>query len=159
MKTWTSFIVGMTLALALPLATEAQTASDPLLGTWKMNPAKSKFDPGPAPTSQSRVYEATPDGIKITIQTTTASGETQTRSGITKTDGKPYPILGSSNWDAVASTTVNPLRSKSTLMRGGKTIGLLTQVESKDNKVLTATYTFTTPSGTKEHDVIVYDRQ
>lgn len=44
-------------------------------------------------------------------------------------------------------------------MRSGKVVGQLISVESKDQKVLTATYTFTTPSGKKEHDVIVYDRQ
>lgn len=160
MKTWTGFIVGMTLALALPVATQAQTDSDPTLGTWKMNPAKSKFDPGPAPASLTRVHEATPDGsTAVTITTTTASGETQTRGSTSKTDGKAYPVHGTSNYDAVSITSVGPLQSKGALMRGGKIVGHLNLVVSKDHKVLTTTYTLTTAAGTKEHDVIVYDRQ
>jgi hypothetical protein len=33
-------------------------AADSNIGTWKMNPAKSKFSPGPAPKSQKLKIEA-----------------------------------------------------------------------------------------------------
>jgi hypothetical protein len=33
----------------------AQDADDPILGTWKLNLSKSKYIPGPAPRSQTRV--------------------------------------------------------------------------------------------------------
>jgi hypothetical protein len=125
-----------------------------------MDPAKSKFDPGPTPASLTRMYMANPDGtITTRIETTTGSGETQTRGTSFKADGKPYPVHGSPNYDAVATTRPNPLRAETNLMRGGKVVGQLITVESKNHKVLTTTYTFTTPSGTKEHDVIVHDRQ
>jgi hypothetical protein len=154
------FIVGLAAALALPLAIRAQTSSDPILGTWKMDPAKSKFDPGPAPKSETRFYEATSDGnIKVTIQTTTASGQAATRSTTFKYDGKTNPVEGSANYDSVAITRTSALRTKNTFMRGGKTIGEMISVESKDGKAVTMTYTFTTPLGKKERDVIVYDRQ
>ena len=32
--------------------------SDPFVGTWKLNLAKSKFNPGPAPKSQTRTWAA-----------------------------------------------------------------------------------------------------
>ena len=41
-------------------------AADPITGTWKLNPAKSKYSPGPAPTSATITYEETADGIKRT---------------------------------------------------------------------------------------------
>jgi hypothetical protein len=155
-----AFVVGLATVLALPLAIHAQTDSDPFLGTWKMDPAKSKFDPGPAPKSETRTFEATSDVItKSTVQTSTASGATVARSATYKFDGKSYPVQGSANYDSIAVTRVSALQAKTTLMRGGKTIGELTGVVSKDGKVLTMTYTFTTPSGAKEHDVIVYDRR
>ena len=30
--------------------------SDPLVGTWELNVAKSKYSPGPAPKSETRTY-------------------------------------------------------------------------------------------------------
>jgi len=48
-----SFVVITALA-AGPLI--AQT--NPFIGTWKLNVAKSKFEPGPAPKSQTRTVVA-----------------------------------------------------------------------------------------------------
>jgi hypothetical protein len=153
-----AFILGLAAALALPL--HAQTGSDPFLGNWKMDAAKSKFDPGPAPKSEIRAFEATSDGnTKSTVQTTTASGTAATRIATYKYDGNSYPVQGSANYDSIAVMRVSGSQMKTTLMRGGKTIGDISSSVSKDGKVLTMTYTFTTPSGVKEHDVFVYDRQ
>jgi hypothetical protein len=160
MKSRLAFIVGLAAVLALPLAIHAQSSSDPFLGTWKMDPAKSKFEPGPAPKSESRVYESTSDGsTKVIVQTTTATGAAATRTSTYKYDGKSYPVQGSANYDSIALMRVSASQVKTTLMRGGKSIGEIDSVVSKDGKVGTMTYTFTTPSGVKEHDVIVYDRQ
>ena len=158
MKSRMAFILGLAAALALPL--HAQTGSDPFLGNWKMDAAKSKFDPGPAPKSEIRAFEATSDGnTKSTVQTTTASGTAATRIATYKYDGKSYPVQGSANYDSIEVMRVSASQMKTTLMRGGKTIGDISSSVSKDGKVLTMTYTFTTPSGVKEHDVFVYDRQ
>ena len=160
MKSRMAFILGLAAALALPVAIHGQTSNDPFLGSWKMDPAKSKFDPGPAPKSETRVYEATSDGsTKVKVQTTTATGTAATRTATYKDDGKSYPVQGSANYDSIAVTRVSASEAKTTLMRGSKTIGELIGVVSKDGKVLTMTYTFTTSSGVKEHDVFVYDRQ
>jgi hypothetical protein len=159
-KPWTDFFVAMMLPLMLPGAIHAQTGTDPVFGTWKLNIAKSTFEPGPAPKNQTRVYEATADGsTKVTIQTTTASGETQMRGSTYKEDGTPHAVTGSQNYDMAATTRVNALRAKDTLTRSGKVVGQLTRVESKDLKVMTITLAFTTPSGQSEHDVLVYERQ
>jgi hypothetical protein len=160
MNLWTGLIAGLTLSLALPLAVQAQAGSSPVYGNWKLNLAKSTFDPGPAPQSQMRTYEAAPDGFsKVTVQTTTASGQVQTRSSTYKEDGKPYPIVGSPNYDETIDTPINPFRTETALLRFGKVIGHLIVVKSKDYKVLTVTFALTTPSGQSEHDVLVFDRQ
>src|ERR1700723_1636024 len=38
--------------------------SNPLVGTWELNTAKSKYDPGPIPKSLTRTVEAQGDGEK-----------------------------------------------------------------------------------------------
>ncbi len=42
---------GSALAILGPAVTLKPQAADPLIGTWKLNLAKSKFSPGPAPKS------------------------------------------------------------------------------------------------------------
>jgi hypothetical protein len=51
-------------AAALPQSGFAQ--SNPLVGTWKLNLAKSKFGPGPPPRSQTVNYEAVGQGLRVT---------------------------------------------------------------------------------------------
>jgi hypothetical protein len=47
------------LAAMLALAMGAATmAADSNVGTWKLNPAKSTYSPGPAPKSQTLKIEA-----------------------------------------------------------------------------------------------------
>ena len=41
-------------------------AADPAAGTWKLNPAKSKYTPGPTPQSATMAFEESADGIKRT---------------------------------------------------------------------------------------------
>jgi hypothetical protein len=62
-------VVAITLAVAL-----GGTAFAQAVGTWKLNLAKSKFQPGQAPKSTTLVYEAAGAGIKITVDTVPADG-------------------------------------------------------------------------------------
>ena len=49
--------------------------NDPRVGTWKLNVAKSKYDPGPAPQSQTLKVEAVGKGEKITSEAIAADGK------------------------------------------------------------------------------------
>jgi hypothetical protein len=60
-------------ALALPAISSAQS-TDPLVGTWKMDTAKSTFKPGPASTSSTLVIEAAGKGMKVSVDAVTANG-------------------------------------------------------------------------------------
>jgi hypothetical protein len=41
--------------------------SNPLVGIWKLNVEKSKYNPGPAPKSLTRTVEPNGDGVKDTF--------------------------------------------------------------------------------------------
>src|SRR5579864_4357564 len=62
-------LLRLSAVLSLVLATSAtmltQTQKDAHIGTWKLNVAKSKFNPGPGYKSETRTYEATADGYKF----------------------------------------------------------------------------------------------
>ena len=47
------FVVAGALALALAGSTAFAQGADLMLGTWKLNLAKSTYSPGPAPKSQT----------------------------------------------------------------------------------------------------------
>jgi ribonuclease HII len=55
----------LSLVLATSATILAQTQKDAHIGTWKLNVAKSKFNPGPGYKSETRTYEATADGYKF----------------------------------------------------------------------------------------------
>ena len=65
----------------LPIAGQASANSDEdrqLLGTWKLNLAKSKYKIGAPPRSQTRTYEPQGEGVKATISTTFSDGRSTT---------------------------------------------------------------------------------
>ena len=90
--------VGMVGAVAL-----AQSTS-PLVGTWKLNVAKSK---GPFKSGTS-VIEAVGEGIKFTVDLVASDG-TKSHWGFTGNfDGKAVPGTGESMYgDTVSVTRVN----------------------------------------------------
>ena len=64
MKPKTILILAVALVLAGNLLAQAQES---LFGTWKMNAAKSKYSPGPAPKSNIAKWEAFQGGVKLTV--------------------------------------------------------------------------------------------
>ena len=69
----------------------APTAKDPFIGVWKLNPGKSKYESGGAPTSFTRTYEDRGSGtIFMTTDVTIPQGSTRAYL-VYRRDGKPYP--------------------------------------------------------------------
>ena len=66
MKTKT---IGLTFILCLAAGAFCLAADDPMMGTWKLNEAKSKIAPG-APKNSTVVYAAAGDQIKVTVDGT-----------------------------------------------------------------------------------------
>ena len=66
----------------------AAHASDNHVGTWKLNLAKSKYRPGPAPKEGWLKIESQTDGLKFTIHGTDAEAKTVHFEFSPKFDGK-----------------------------------------------------------------------
>jgi hypothetical protein len=156
MKTiFTSVLVGAVLAIA----TAAASAADPVIGTWKLNAAKSTFSPGPALKSQTRSYAQSPDGMVLTTKTVAADGKESTLSLTFKADGKPYAVSGSPDFDTVSVKRVDARTVNSTLMKAGVTVGTGVRKVLKDGETLTFAQKGTHVGGAKYDDVLVYDRE
>jgi hypothetical protein len=150
-----TLLVGAVLAIG----TGTAIAADAVVGTWKLNLAKSTFSPGPAPKSQTRTYVESAQGMTVTIKTTAADGKESTTTLVFKDDGKSYPVSGSPDFDAVSVKRVDALTLNSTQTKAGAPVGTGVRTVSKDGKTMTFTQKGTHANGGKFEDVLFYDKQ
>lgn len=158
MKRIFTMIVVVAVALAGSALMLAQDA-DPLVGTWKMNAAKSKFSPGPATKSQVVKYEAQGDGLKITADITNADGTTAHEEYMAKFDGKTYPVKGDPDRDMATMKRIDANTTEVMGKKDGKPSVNFRRVVSKDGKTLTIAETGTDGTGKKVNNVVVYEKQ
>ena len=149
----------MVLAAVLAAAAVAHTQSDPFAGTWRMNPAKSKYDPGPTPKSITSVWEAAGKGYKVSVTTESATGKTQ-YSYSTNLDGQESKVSGTNaNAETVTVTRIDPRTLQSVSKHGGKVTITQRNAVSADGKTRTVTTTGTDVKGQKVNNVAVFEKQ
>jgi hypothetical protein len=134
-------------------------AADPVLGTWKLNVAKSKYNPGPAPKSQTRLYEKSSQGVTVTVATIEADGQSSSIALPANEDGKDYPIMASGPADAIALTKIDSQTDEAILKHGAAVVGTSRRVISQDGKTMTITYKGTNRKGEQVDNVGVYEKQ
>jgi hypothetical protein len=130
---------------------------NPFVGTWKLNVAKSRYDPGPTPKSQIRTWESSG---KVTIEGIDAMGKPRTYGYTLKTDGKDYPATGATNGaDSVAAKSIDANTVQATFKRGGKQFEVANFSLSDNGKRLTIESKGTTTNGQPFNNVQVWDKQ
>jgi hypothetical protein len=154
----TSFL-GAVLAVAGVGVNWAADKADPVVGTWTLDLAKSKFSPGPAPKSQTRTYTQSDDGISLSFNGVAADGSPMSGQSTFKYDGKAYPITGSPDYDALSLKRVNGSTVRSTMLRAGKPVGVTTRTISDHGKVMTLSTKVTGIDGKTHENVTVFDKQ
>jgi len=144
--------------LAVVVLVNAQS-KDPFVGTWRLNVAKSKYSPGPAPKSITSTYEAAGKGYKVSVKNESASGTTE-YSYTTNLDGKDSPVTGNNpNADMLAVRRIGARTLESVSKKGGKVTITQRNVLSADGKTRTVTTTGTDTQGQKVNNVAVFERQ
>ncbi len=154
------FAVVSVVVLVLAGSGLAFAQSDAHTGTWKLNVAKSKFAPGQTMKSETRTYEPTGDGYKLSGQRVDADGSTHTESFTVKYDGKDTPFTGDAyGADTLAVKLVDANHIDATEKKGGKMLYTSKVVVSSDGKVMTITSKGKSGSGQPINTVLVYDKQ
>jgi hypothetical protein len=154
MKTAT---IGLTVAFCF-LAGTACLAADPLMGTWKLNEAKSKFTPGTAKFN-TVTFKSMLGNIKVTQDGIDANGKPMHVEWSGKFDGKDYAATGDPNADTRSYRKVDDRTLELTVKKNGKVTVTGRTVVSGDGKSRTSTVSGTTPKGKKFKNVVVYDKQ
>ena len=146
-------------ATAVPQIGLAQ--SNPLIGTWKLNLAKSKYMGAPPPRSQTLTFAGEGQNLTDTADAIDAQGQAAKTVFIHIYDGKPHPTTGVAGglYDASAYTridanTVNFVRSKD-----GKAVQTGWAVLSGDGKTYTVTTGGMGPNGQAMSTVGVFEKQ
>jgi hypothetical protein len=151
-------IVLSAAVLAAALSADAQS-KDPFVGTWRLNPAKSTYNPGPVPKSVVSTYEAAGKGLKVSVKNESASGMVE-YSYTTNLDGKESPVTGNNPLaDTVVVTRIDPRTLELVNKRAGKTTTTQRNVVSADGKTRTVTTTGTDAKGQKINNVGIFERQ
>ena len=153
-----TILFGTALTVLVPVGALMAQAKDPILGTWQLDVAKSKYDPGPGPKMLTLTYEAVGDGIKVTTKGVDGQGKPIATEYTANYDGKDYPVSGETDYEAVSLKRVSPLSVTITRKKSGKVVETVTRVVSADGKTLTVTVTGTNAKGQTVHDVAVYGR-
>lgn len=154
-------IRAMCVAFALVISSSATFGADNLThGTWKQNLSKSKFTPGPAPTSPATLrIEAAPGGEVITVDSVDAGGKSFSYSYKALYDGTPQKVSGSPYGDTVTLKQINSTSTEINYMRDGKASRTSTRTVSKDGKTMTIRAKGTDAKGQQYTSVSIFEKQ
>jgi hypothetical protein len=144
--------------LGATLVSGAALAADPVVGTWQLDVQKSKFSPGPAPKSGTRVYSESADGVTLDAKTLGADGKEMSLHTTYKA-GNNNSVSGNPDADTLTAKSVNANVWNFTLMKGGKVVGTVHRVVSADGKTLTVHNKGTRADGVTYDDTLVFTRQ
>jgi hypothetical protein len=149
-------LIGLTIAAFIQVGF-AQSSVEPD-GIFQLSLAKSKYNVGPAPKSRTINFQGEGQSAKIILVGIEADGNP---IAIVFTeavpDGKPHPVIGSPNYDAIAGTRVDAYTTNTRYIKAGKVVLTSTNVTSQDGK--TFTVTSADADGRQINFIAVYEKQ
>ncbi|MFN8571717.1 MAG: hypothetical protein U0132_06620 [Gemmatimonadaceae bacterium] len=124
------------IAVALCLATVAHAQNvNPRFGRWRL---KSE---APAPASNIMTYEAFGEaGMKVTIESVSAKGDTTRWWYTTNFDGKDMPVTGNPGQTHSAVRRINDRVNEIVNKKDGQVTQVLTNVLSPDGNTIAVVY-------------------
>jgi hypothetical protein len=109
---------------------------NPFVGSWKLNLASSKYNPGPPPQSQTRSWDAS--GM-VMVNGIGATGKPFSYGYSIKGDGKDYPTTGAipNKADMISTKKIDPNTYEAKFTKAGKQVESTTFTVSNGGKTLT----------------------
>lgn len=134
------------------------SAQNPMLGTWKLNEAKSKIPAGSSKNLTVK-YEAAGDSMKATIDGVDGQGKPTHTEWTGKFDGKDYPVTGDPTADTRSIKQVDAHNYQLTVKKAGKVTMTGKAVISADGMSRTINVSGKDSMGMKTEASSVYDKQ
>jgi len=154
------------LVLVAALAPAAVYGADMFSGTWKLNLAKSKFNPGPGPKSNMQKIDPVAGGMKVVTDGMNTEGKKTHNEYTVKFDGKDsaeHPMVdGKANpngADMISIKKIDDYTYEATTKQKGKVLTVTKNVISKDGKTRTATATGKNGQGQAVNNTVVWEKQ
>src|SRR5207244_330505 len=145
--------------IVLCFAVNGAWAADVFSGNWKVNLAKSKYDPGPAPKGPNfSKIDAIKGGLKFTNDGVNSEGKPTHSEWSGKFDGKDNPVKGDPNRDTAALKKIDDYTIEISNKKAGKPTTTIRTVFSKDGKTRTQTVKGTNAEGVKVNNMVVYEK-
>src|SRR5262244_4279858 len=147
------------ITIVFCFAVSGASAADVFSGNWKVNLAKSKYDPGPPPKGpNTSKIDAIKDGLKFTNDGVNAEGNPTHDEWSGKFDGKDNPVKGSQVRDTAALKKIDDYTIEIVSKKDGKVVSTIRGVFSRDGKTRTETGQGTNAQGVKTNNTVVYEK-
>jgi hypothetical protein len=155
MKKITPFLILATMLFAVPAF-----AADPVVGTWKLDVAKSKFSAGQELKAATRVYSEA-NGVYTLDQKLTGVDGKEISYSVQYSDGKDMKQAanGMPGLDTTHAKKINANTWNFDLKKDGKVVGHVHRVVSADGKTLTVHNSGMMLNGATGHQTLVFTKQ
>src|SRR5215470_5551225 len=154
-----ALFASVAVLVCLVVSAAVIAADDPQTGTWKLNPAKSKYDSGSVPKSNTLTIVADEKSYKLHAEGVDGQGKPTGSDFTAGFDGKDVAAKGLPFGDTISMKRIDASTVEATMKKGGKTLVTVTSVVSKDGKTRTSTFHGKDEAGKDVHNVAVYDKQ
>ena len=131
----------------------------PFVGTWKADVAKSKYEPGAAPKSETLRFEPVGDGFKVSLDGVNQQGPYQSKA-TGRFDGADVPVVATPARQAkftYAFSRVDERTWEIVIKVNGTRRLTVRNVVSEDGKTMRGVSTVT--SGGQINQDVIYEKQ
>ena len=153
----TVFAVGTSTVLTAQSTSPSSKAPDQLVGAWRLDAAKSRYRPGPAPNSETRTYVRDGENVLGVIQRVFPDGRRE-RIEYTADYDREYPVTGTEDYDHVVLKRIDRYTSEAVLSHAGRVFGTARRVIAADGKSMTITFRRDSETGVSVLNVAYYDK-
>ena len=133
-------------------------AADPVVGTWKLDVARSKFSSSDPLTAGTRVYTEA-NGVYTLEQKLTGKDGKEMSSHAEYSDGKDMKQAMGGRADSTHAKKIDANTWDFELKKDGKIVGHVHRVVSADGKTLTVHNSGALLSGHTGDETLVFDKQ
>jgi hypothetical protein len=154
------FVIALVAVSTVSLLTaQSKSSQDPdqLVGAWRLIVEKSRYRPGPAPTSETRTYTRQGENVLGVIQREFADGR-RVRIEYTANYDREYPVTGTEDYDHVVLKRIDRQTSEAVLSHAGRVFGTARRVIAEDGKSMTIAFRRDSESGVSVLNSAYYEK-